>query len=224
MSATHEIAAAIGDSGPPRVGFRQGAVVAFNSNTGQNTIDVGDALLEDVPMLNSGEAVALKAGHNVALLTFSSSWWIMGRITLPGSDQFASASVAFATARDYDAPVTITTGAPGAIKASATLIVPVWADQAMVFAQADATGDNTSAQNDDAFYVYAKIASTNGSENMVQVPSNKQLYNGASFSLLINDPGSTIDVGCGMRTNLATWSGGNNRSAINAIALFRSVS
>lgn len=223
---SEDLAPLLADKGLPGVGFRQGKVVSFNANTGANTIDVAGTALVDVPMLNSGEAVALKAGHVVGLLTFKSSWWILGRVTVPNSAQFASASVAFGGARDTVNGNTIVTGVPGVIETDAEIPVPAWADEAIVMATADATGDNTSAQNDDAFFVYAQINGVNGHENMAQVPSGKQAACSASMELLITGAslGSTINVGCGVRTNIQTWSGGNNRAAINAIAVFRSTS
>lgn len=84
----NELAAAINDPGSPRVGFRQGTVIEFDTSTGKNTIDVGDAQLEDVPCLNVTDAVGMLPGMVVGLLTFQSSWWIMGRIAVPGTSDF----------------------------------------------------------------------------------------------------------------------------------------
>lgn len=82
--------------GEPRqaVGFRQGKVVAWNRITAENTVDVGGAQLSDVPILNTTEASQLAAGDTVALLTFGSTWWILGRVTIPGTPQAASALAA----------------------------------------------------------------------------------------------------------------------------------
>lgn len=128
------------------LGFRQGTVETFNSETGENTIDVGGTVLSNVPMLNSGEAIALKAGHVVALLTWKSSWWILGRVTLPNSDQFASASVSFdggfVSGNNFSIDTTID------IKAQKTFTVPAWADEAAVMATSMISARNDSASSD----------------------------------------------------------------------------
>lgn len=114
----------------PGLRFRQGQVVAWNAATGANTIDVAGAQLVNVPILNTGEAIALKAGHVVGLLAWQSSYWILGRITVPGAADFAAASVAFgsagAQASNFTIPATLT------LRASATLAVPSWADEAII--------------------------------------------------------------------------------------------
>lgn len=76
------------------VGFRQGRIIAWNPLTAQNTVDVGGTSLTDVPVLNTSEALLLRPGDVVALLTTgqgAQSWWIAGRVTIPGTPQAASA-------------------------------------------------------------------------------------------------------------------------------------
>lgn len=72
---------------PPsdQLGFRQGTVVSFDLDNGTNTIDVGGAQLTNVPLLNVTDSVSLEPGTVVALLTWKSSWWIIGRVIIPGS-------------------------------------------------------------------------------------------------------------------------------------------
>lgn len=90
-----DLAPLLAAAGRPDVGFHSGRVLTWDTDTGANTIDVAGAVLADVPILNTGEAIALRAGHVVALLRFKSSYFILGRVTMPGTDQFASASVHF---------------------------------------------------------------------------------------------------------------------------------
>ncbi|MFI6160399.1 hypothetical protein ACIA59_10665 [Micromonospora haikouensis] len=75
----------------PGLGMRQGVVVAWNPQTAENLIRVGTSLLTNVPILNTNEAVLLAEGSVVALLTWQSSWFILGRITIPGTPEAASA-------------------------------------------------------------------------------------------------------------------------------------
>ena len=73
------------------VGFRQGVVLTWDQTTAENTVSVGGAVLTNVPVLNTSEAVSLTAGAVVGLLTSGPSWFILGRITIPGTPEAASA-------------------------------------------------------------------------------------------------------------------------------------
>jgi hypothetical protein len=80
---------------PPRdeLGFRQGTVVEFDLSTGENVIDVGGTQLVDVPLLSVVDSVSLEPGTVVALLTWKSSWWIIGRVILANSPGFGQLCV-----------------------------------------------------------------------------------------------------------------------------------
>lgn len=75
----------------PGLGMRQGVVVSWDPQTAENVIMVGGSLLQNVPILNTNEAVLLAEGSVVALLTWQSSWFILGRVTIPGTPEAASA-------------------------------------------------------------------------------------------------------------------------------------
>lgn len=81
-------AAPTGGSG---VGFRQGVVQQWNQATAENVIDVGGAAMTNLPILNTSEAAMLAAGDVVGILTAGPSWWILGRLTIPGTPAAASA-------------------------------------------------------------------------------------------------------------------------------------
>ena len=72
------------------VGFRQAVVVTWNPDTAENTILVGDSLIENLPVLNTSEASLLVPGDVVGVLTAGASWAIMGRLIIPGSPEAAS--------------------------------------------------------------------------------------------------------------------------------------
>jgi hypothetical protein len=131
-------------SEPPKMGFRQGTVVQWDSNTGENVIDVGGQQIPNLPMLNTGEAIALKVGHIVGILTWGSTWFIFGRITVPGNPDFASASVAFGSAGAQAFNFAIPTGGPTLI-ASTTMTVPLWADEALIHVTGNAGLVNRAA-------------------------------------------------------------------------------
>lgn len=73
------------------LGFRQGTVIAFDLDNGENIIDVGGTQLVNVPLLNVVDSVSLLPGTIVALLTWKSSWWVIGRVIVahaPGFGKF----------------------------------------------------------------------------------------------------------------------------------------
>lgn len=70
---------------PPGVGFRQGVILTWDTTNASNTVQVDGQMLTDLPILNTSEALLLTAGSVVGLLTSGGSWWILGRITVPGT-------------------------------------------------------------------------------------------------------------------------------------------
>lgn len=72
------------------VGFRQGVIVTWDSNTAENTVIVGGQLMTDLPILNTSEAAILAPGDVVGILTFGSTWGILGRFTIPGTAEAVS--------------------------------------------------------------------------------------------------------------------------------------
>lgn len=80
---------------PPsdELGFRQGTVISFDLSNGQNVIDVGGTQLVNVPLLSVIDSVSLMPGNHVALLTWKSSWWILGRVILANSPDFGQLCV-----------------------------------------------------------------------------------------------------------------------------------
>lgn len=99
-SASHDIAplfAALAGASAA-VGFRQGVVRAWNPVTAENTVEVAGALIDNVPVLNTNEALLLAPGDVVGILTSGPSWCILGRLTIPGTSGAASALNAIRTA------------------------------------------------------------------------------------------------------------------------------
>lgn len=102
MSRPDDLAPLLFRDPGPGLGFRQGTVVSYNSLTGENTIQVGGGLVADLPILNTSEALLLEAGSVVGILTAGSSWFILGRITVPGTPD---ALTALQAVRTVDAAV-----------------------------------------------------------------------------------------------------------------------
>lgn len=76
------------------VGYRQGIVRAWNPVTAENTVEVDGVRFDNLPILNTNEALQLGEGDVVGILTVgqsAGSWAILGRLTIPGTPQAASA-------------------------------------------------------------------------------------------------------------------------------------
>jgi hypothetical protein len=71
------------------LGFRQGRVLAWDPETAHNTIEVAGTVMQDIPILNGAEALLLGVGDIVGLITHGSTWFILGRVTVPGSPEAA---------------------------------------------------------------------------------------------------------------------------------------
>lgn len=214
------------DDDPP-VKFRQGIVVAFNTSTGQNTIQVAGGNLDDVPMLNTGEAIALKPGHIVGLLLSGKKWFIIGRITPANDPNFASASLAFASDTTLVSNFQIT---PAKVtRGQVVLPVPSWADQAAVIAVSNVTGLNPLGVPD-FLRIWTRIDGVAGAENIQGMGSGSGT-DGQYFQCLSSSaggvitPGATITIDTQVSVNGAsTWAAQpQNSASVIALAIFRSV-
>lgn len=206
------------------LGFHSGTVVTWNASTGANTIDVAGATISDVPILNTSEVVQLEAGHVVALLRFQSSYFILGRVTVPGSSQFASAAVDFAWVA-LDATGFVVNQTHSA-KVSGNIYGPAWANEAVVMVTGTCSAVNQSASLDylrgEAFIEGDKdigsfaVATANSGSAHVAVTS----AHGITRSNFDTTP---IEVKADFWTDFGGWGAhGSNVAALTGIAIFRS--
>jgi hypothetical protein len=84
MTGTADLARYLVPQGESDLGFHQGVVVTWDSTTNENTILVGGVEIPDVPALSIGDSIMMSAGDVVGLLRFKSTYFVLGRITLPG--------------------------------------------------------------------------------------------------------------------------------------------
>lgn len=214
------------DQGGPGVRFRQGTILTWNAATGENTIDMGGGVLTDVPVLNTGEAIALKAGHVVGLLGQGMAWFIIGRITPANDPNFAGASLSFSAETAEATNFSLTTVL--AVKATATLDVPAWADEASVIAMGTCTLVNPRPA--------AEFASCAVFIDGVTGPGVQQGFGlnaaadnahvqtlAAASTRVFNPAGSTIACEIQIRSQGASWvAQASNIAGISAMAIFRS--
>lgn len=224
MFRTEDLAPLLTPAGTPELGFRSGLVLAWNADTGANTIEVGGSTLEDVPILNTGEAIALKAGHVVALIRFRSSYFIMGRITVPGSEQFASASVSFASGNSGASGFAVSN--VESTKHTLELGGPAWADEALVIANLSGAATNLSGATD---FLRCRVRrdgidASGGLSGTALAGETAHVSAGEAFTLTRSgfdtDP---ITLEARFWTDFGNWgAGAGNYTKLSAIAVFRS--
>ncbi|MFI6228874.1 hypothetical protein ACIBCR_16345 [Micromonospora echinospora] len=95
--ASHDLAPLLTPPPASGVGVRQGVIVEWNPLTAENVVEVAGALLPNLPILNTSEARLLAPGDVVTILTAGASWAILGRFTVPGTPQAATALDAIGT-------------------------------------------------------------------------------------------------------------------------------
>lgn len=61
-------------------GFRQGVLLTYNASTGANTVNVGGAILTNLPFVLEGGVFNLVPGNVVVLMKLRSAWAILGRV------------------------------------------------------------------------------------------------------------------------------------------------
>jgi hypothetical protein len=214
------------DAGDPAVRFRQGTVLTWNANTGANTIDLAGGTLTNVPMMNIGEAISLKAGHVVGLLGQGSTWFIIGRITLPGDPNFASASIAFDGVHTSATNFSVTTTHSN--KVTSSIAVPGWADEVLVMMTTQISLANSSAGG---FYASFEpfIGGVGGGGIGFGLAANastsfNDLNAGSiSFQRVITNPGASIALATTAWVTAGTLPASATSTVIlDATAIFRS--
>ena len=212
----------------PGVRFGQGLITAWDPATGQNTIEWSGGTLTDVPVLNTGEAIALRPGRVVGMLGQGLTWFIIGRITPPNDPDFASASLAFAAKNAQFTNFGLTTSLVN--DAFVDLDIPVWADEVAIIAIGSCSLTNTTATADfAACAVFIDGVTGPGVQHGYQAtPSaiNQNTQSMTASNSLVKPVvgGTTIRADLRIRAVNAAWGAAtSNIAEISAMAVFRSV-
>lgn len=206
------------------VRFRQGVVSAWDQSTGANTITVDGADLTNVPILSTGEAISLRPGHVVGLLVADSQWFIIGRITPPGSADFAGSAVSFANVRigavGISAPLYPTT----ASVVSASVPVPPWADEAAVLSHANISIANSTA-NPQTMVAFSYIEGVHSGGIASTTIANSWMSATASNSRVLTTAGGTLGTTITLAGHVGTYlsaiSDPNSLALLSALVIFR---
>jgi len=212
------------DKQPP-LDFHQGLVQTWDQDTGANVVIVAGSEVVNLPVLNSSDIVIINPGDTVGILKYRNTYFILGRIVLPGSNQLGNAAIAFGASTKRNTNFTITTNALATSASdvvTALIDVPPWADEALVLVQMDATLTNTTA----GLSFVAIMPTINGivGTGLIEDAVAGEITSmSASASQIVSNPGSQINF-TGRATATATWTANvNNHAYIQATAIFRRV-
>jgi hypothetical protein len=107
-----DLAALFSQPPPPGVRYGQGKIVSWNRETFENIIDWNGVLLPNLPLLAGTDAYTFAEGHTVGLLGVDASgkrgaqsWWILGRLVVPGGTEAAIQPPASFSAVEINAEV-----------------------------------------------------------------------------------------------------------------------
>lgn len=205
------------------LGFHTGTVVAWEGGTGANTIDVAGATMTDLPILNTSDTVMLEPGHVVGLIRFKTTYFILGRVTPPGTDQFATAAVHLEESGVSAWQFTL--GTDFASKVSTSLQGPAWANEALLSAQSVGSAWNdTGAQVQLGHRIM--IDGANGTTYVNDVRNNSTGQSTAIISELMSGPVGTfhdqpIQLDAEMAATTALASNASNQVTLHATVTFR---
>lgn len=218
--------------GKSDIGFHQGRVISWNQSTSENVISMAGAVLTNVPVLNGTEPLTLKEGDIVGMLRFKTSYFVLGRIVIPGQSD-----VGTLPGLQQGVGATETSFSLGVEKsnaAEAVFNVPEWANQALVLCTANATIYNPEEAGRFAYitatvnggfggYMYAWIPQ--GEDR--QISSTTQYLIGAeSYDVGLDGPiplGSQIRVAATMWASTSISATPDSIANVHAIAMFRKV-
>lgn len=210
-------------AGESPTSFHQGRIVSWDNETGANVVSVGGSLLTNVPILNTGEAIALKDGDVIGLTKWRTQWFIIGRITVPLTTAFASASVAFGTASSLVDGFVIDAFPPELLFTSTTIAVPQWATEAAVTCHGLLNCRNTSLQDDDIGFEVA-VNGLNSGAYPQEVRQNALHVVSATRVVTIGvTGGGTILLEALGASSAVDWGFSNdNHCFLQGLAIFRS--
>lgn len=200
--------------------FRQGVVLTFNPATGANTVQVGNAVLTNLPILVSGDTVNYVPGDVVILLKYRSSWALFGRIVVPGATELTAAAVSFATLSAYASNFQVNT--TYIARATGTVTVPSWANQAS-FVIVGLLGAINSTGATGIIQAYVDVDGNAGNVPYMEAPATNAVSVTPAFAKTISvTGGATITARLMAATSVGTWAASASaRAGLEGTFIFR---
>jgi len=214
-----DLTALLGKPDRPDSGFRQGTVLAFDPESGANTIAVAGGILTDLPVLNIGDLVLIVPGDVVVLLRLRSSWAILGRIMEVGSGGLTVGRTDVfndnAFANGYAVTTTMTT------RATITIPIPEWCNEIIVIAAMNHSVNNTGAAQ--AFVGTVEIDGATSGGVGTHAPVGVQTSQSVT-QVIGRVPGSSIVVAGRVQSAASTIPAhASNACILHALAILRKV-
>lgn len=167
------------------LGYHQGVITAFNASTGENTVVIAGALINDVPMLNIGDTTSLIVGDTVAVIRYRNAYFIIGRVVVPNTSGFASSSFAYETVSQRTDNFVIPTATPTVV-ATATATIPEWSNYGILNARFDANGFNQTGARDTLYASIDINGTVIGPEMLTDLDDQRVNYTGTSYARELN--------------------------------------
>jgi hypothetical protein len=203
------------------LGFHQALVVFFDSASGVNTMLVAGGTVLNVPMLNIGDSVNIKTGDTVALLRYRSTYFVLGRVMVPGASDFGSSGIAVQGGGVSASTFAVTTSF--VVQTTVSLTVPAWATRALVLGVTNTTVQNTTASSD-SFQGRTQIDGTAGGTGGCGLTAGFAGEVTTSAQRVVTHPGSSIVVQGLVRSITAPWAASaSNIQNLDVICTFTRV-
>lgn len=209
-----------GESELPDIGFHQGVIIAWDDETGENTVSTQGTQLTNISMLNIGDTTNLARGDVVLIFRLRTQYFIVGRIVAPNGGIFASSSVDFDSRNEFASGHVLNT--TETIRVTATLTVPPWANEALIYTTGLFSGLNSSG-GADAIYGAVWVDSFNGNQMLNSVVAGTTGFVSAVLAREQSvTPGGTVTVTGRVKTAFNTWAASaNNVAQLMIAAIYR---
>lgn len=216
-------------SDPGTQAFRQATVVAFDKNTGANTVNLAGALLTNLPLLNIGDTVNINVGDSVILMKMNNAMAILGRVIQAGGSQLNSTAIE-TKGSNPSSPgpgFAVTTGF--VVQASGVVTVPVWANTASVFAYCWGSAFNSTAVAGEFMYLQTSLVISGfgtfpgAAIQSASIPATSWgfAFAGGSRTAQPVTPGGTVTVQGAVRSNTGAWAlNANNVIQVESVMTF----
>lgn len=202
--------------------FRQGTIVTFDQNTGLNTVLLAGAVLTNLPLLNIGDTVNLKAGDAVLLGKMNNAMFIMGRVIPAGNSNLTGNIVQTSVAEGTFTGFATTTSDLIYAISIPTFVIPTWCNKVDVLCIASVTANNTTATKT-LMTVTAQAGASVGTPHLTNIPAGDYGCVTATHTASLtgfSPPGTSFNCATLMHTSAVYGVTANNVAQTTAVAVF----